>query len=153
MVHNLQNLNQFQKKFVCWNQHKKLCLHFKFEENLRWWVDWLGQLTWNDPATFELNAADESFSAGVARTKRHISYCITPSSHIIHMGTHEHHPISSSQTHLLTCVLCKCARMCMCLHKPPNILPCNGCEVASPFQGGQLVRRFATYTWINMVFT
>jgi len=21
----------------------------KFEENLRWWVDWLGQLTENDP--------------------------------------------------------------------------------------------------------
>jgi len=20
----------------------------KFEENISWWVDWLGQLTWND---------------------------------------------------------------------------------------------------------
>jgi len=23
----------------------------KFEENLKWWVDWLGQLTRNDPTT------------------------------------------------------------------------------------------------------
>jgi len=24
----------------------------KFKENLRWWVDWLGQLTENDPIAF-----------------------------------------------------------------------------------------------------
>jgi len=42
--------------------------------------------------------------AGVANqseTKNHISYCVTTKSQIIHthMGTHEHHPISSSHTY------------------------------------------------------
>jgi len=37
------------KIFVFWNQHEKFYLHNKFEENLKWWVDWLGQLTQNDP--------------------------------------------------------------------------------------------------------
>jgi len=32
--------------------------------------------------------------------KSHISYCVTAKSHIKHMGTHEHHPISSSLTHI-----------------------------------------------------
>jgi len=39
------------------------------------------------------------FMTGVANqseTKSHIFYCVTAKSHIIHMGTHEHHPISSS---------------------------------------------------------
>jgi len=34
-----RNLNQFQKKLVFWNQHEKFYLLIKFEENLRWWVD------------------------------------------------------------------------------------------------------------------
>jgi len=45
----LQNLNQFQKNLVFWNQHEKFYLLMKFEENLRWWVDWLRQWTENDP--------------------------------------------------------------------------------------------------------
>jgi len=28
-------------------------------------------------------------------------YCVIPKSHILYMGTHEHHPISSSLTHIL----------------------------------------------------
>jgi len=44
--------NQFQKKLVCWNQYEKFYLLIKFEENLRWWVDWLGQLTWNEPYVY-----------------------------------------------------------------------------------------------------
>jgi len=43
------NLNKFQKNLVFWNQHEKFYLLMKLEENLRWWVDWLGQLTENDP--------------------------------------------------------------------------------------------------------
>ena len=39
-----QNLNQFQKNLVFWNQHEQFYLLMKFKENLRWWVDWLGQL-------------------------------------------------------------------------------------------------------------
>jgi len=31
----LRNLNQFQKKLVCWNPHEKFYLLIKFEENLR----------------------------------------------------------------------------------------------------------------------
>jgi len=31
----------------------------KYEDNLRWWVDWLGQLTENDPAiTFQPEMLD-----------------------------------------------------------------------------------------------
>jgi len=40
--------------------------------------------------------------AGVANrseTKSHVSYCVTAKSHIIHKGTYEHNPISSSLTH------------------------------------------------------
>ena len=47
-------------------------------------------------------------------TKNHISYCVTASSHMIHMGTHEHHSISSA-----------CIHMCLC--KPPSTLPHNTC--------------------------
>jgi len=46
----LWNLSQL-KKIVCWNQHEKFYLLMKFKENLKWWVDWLGQLTWNDPSS------------------------------------------------------------------------------------------------------
>jgi len=35
----LRNLNQFQQNLVFWNQHEKFYLLIKFEENLRWWVD------------------------------------------------------------------------------------------------------------------
>jgi len=35
-----------------------------------------------------------------SKTKSYISYCITAKNHIIHMGTHEHHHISSSPTHI-----------------------------------------------------
>jgi len=35
----LRNLNQFQNHLVCWNQHEKFYLLIKFEDNLRWWVD------------------------------------------------------------------------------------------------------------------
>ena len=35
----LRNLNQFQLNVVFWNQHEKFFLLMKFEENLRWWVD------------------------------------------------------------------------------------------------------------------
>jgi len=31
------------------NHHEKVKLLMKFVENLRWWVNWLGQLTENDP--------------------------------------------------------------------------------------------------------
>jgi len=34
-----------------------------------------------------------------SETKRHITYCVTAKSHI-HMGVHEHNPISSSLTHI-----------------------------------------------------
>jgi len=40
--------------------------------------------------------------AGVAsqsKTKSHISYSVTATSHIRQMGTHEHNPISSTLTH------------------------------------------------------
>ena len=43
-------------------------------------------------------------SAGMANQsgiKSRISYWVTAKSHIRHMGTHEHHPISSSRTHIL----------------------------------------------------
>jgi len=30
-----------------------------------------------------------------SETKSHISYCVAAKSHSVHMGTHEHHPISS----------------------------------------------------------
>ena len=33
-----RNLNQL-KKLGCWNHHEKFYLLIKFEENLRWWVD------------------------------------------------------------------------------------------------------------------
>jgi len=36
---NLQNLNQFEKNLVFWNQHEKFYLLIRSEENLRWWVD------------------------------------------------------------------------------------------------------------------
>jgi len=35
-----------------------------------------------------------------SKTKSHISYCVIAKSNIIHMGTHAHHPISSSHTYL-----------------------------------------------------
>jgi len=35
----LRNSNQFKKNFVCWNQHEKFYLLMKFEENLKWWVN------------------------------------------------------------------------------------------------------------------
>ena len=38
--------------------------------------------------------------ANQLETKSHISYCVTAKSHIIHIGTHEHRPISSSLTHI-----------------------------------------------------
>jgi len=38
--------------------------------------------------------------ANQSETKGYISYCVTVKSHTIHMGTHEHHPISSSLTHI-----------------------------------------------------
>jgi len=38
--------------------------------------------------------------ANQSETKSHISYCVTAKSHIIHMDTHEHNPISSSLTHI-----------------------------------------------------
>ena len=44
-----RNLNQLKKFLICWNLHEKLYLPVEFEENMRWWVDLLGQLTWNDP--------------------------------------------------------------------------------------------------------
>ena len=50
--------------------------------------------------------------ANQSETKSHIFYCVTAKSHIIHMGTHEHHPIPSSLTHthrpLLSQIYCKC---------------------------------------------
>jgi len=47
--------------------------------------------------------------ANQSETKSHISYCVTAKSQIIHMGTHEHHPISSSLAHmpLLNWIYCK----------------------------------------------
>jgi len=40
-------------------------------------------------------------STGVAnQSESHISYCITANSHITHISTREHHPISSSFTHV-----------------------------------------------------
>ena len=44
-----RNLSQFQWNLVFLNQHEKFYLLMIFEGNLRWWVDWLGQLTENDP--------------------------------------------------------------------------------------------------------
>jgi len=41
--------------------------------------------------------------ANQSETKSHISYCVTAESHIMHMGTHEHHPIFSSITHTQLC--------------------------------------------------
>jgi len=38
--------------------------------------------------------------ANQSKTKSHISYCATAKSHIIHIGTHENHPIFSSLTHI-----------------------------------------------------
>ena len=35
----LRNLNQFPKNLVFWNQHEKFYLLIKFEETLRWWVE------------------------------------------------------------------------------------------------------------------
>jgi len=63
-------------------------------------------------------------------TKSQISYCVTASSHIIHTGTHEHHSISSTLTHipLLGRVSRKCARMRMCLHQTPS----NACVSRTP---------------------
>jgi len=52
--------------------------------------------------------------ANQSETKSHNSYCVTAKSHMIRMGTREHHPISSLKH--------KCARVCMCLHKPPGKL-------------------------------
>jgi len=37
----LRNLSQFEKLLVCWNQHEKFYLLIEFEENLRWWVDFV----------------------------------------------------------------------------------------------------------------
>ena len=33
------NLNRFKKKIVFWNQREKFYLLIKFEDSLRWWVD------------------------------------------------------------------------------------------------------------------
>ena len=46
--------------------------------------------------------------ANQSETNGHISYCVTAKSHIIHVGTHEHHPISSSRKHvpLLSYIYC-----------------------------------------------
>jgi len=43
-----------------------------------------------------------------SKTKSHISYyCVTAKSHVIHMGTHEHNPISSSlNTHSIVTYFC-----------------------------------------------
>jgi len=38
--------------------------------------------------------------ANQSETKSHVSYCFMARGHIIHMGTHEQHLISSSLTHL-----------------------------------------------------
>jgi len=46
------NLNQFFFKLVFWYQREKFYVLMKFEENLRWWVDHLGQLTENGPYIF-----------------------------------------------------------------------------------------------------
>jgi len=35
-----------------------------------------------------------------SQTNSYISYCVTAKSHIIHVGTHEHHPISSPLKHV-----------------------------------------------------
>jgi len=47
--------------------------------------------------------------ANQSETNNHISDCVTAKSHMIHMGTQEHHPISSSLKHvpLHSCVYCK----------------------------------------------
>jgi len=46
---------------------------------------------WGSPITGMANQSE---------TMRHISYCVTAKSHITHMGTHEHHPISFLLTHI-----------------------------------------------------
>jgi len=38
--------------------------------------------------------------ANQSETKSRIYYCVTAKSYIIHMDTHEHHPISSSVKHV-----------------------------------------------------
>jgi len=38
--------------------------------------------------------------ANQSKTKSHISYCVTAKNHIIHMGAHEHHNVSSSLKHI-----------------------------------------------------
>ena len=47
--------------------------------------------------------------ANQSETKSDIFYCVATKNHIIHMGAHEHHPISSSLTHmpLLSYIYCK----------------------------------------------
>jgi len=47
----------------------------------------LGLLCNGYAACFRVGMANRS------ETKRHISLCVNTKSHIIHMGTHEHHPI------------------------------------------------------------
>jgi len=43
---------------------------------------------------------DQNYLTYCVITKSHILYCVTAKSRIIHFGTHEHHPISSSLTHI-----------------------------------------------------
>jgi len=67
--------------------------------------------------------------AGVANqseTNSHISYCVTAKSHIVHVGTREHHPISF-------------ARACMCLRKSPSTQ--YVCKSHLDFQDEKLVKK------------
>ena len=66
MAHNFAKPYPISKKLVCWNQHEHFFyLLIKFEENLRWWFDCLGQLTWNGP--------QRKFVVVTGHTKEYIS--------------------------------------------------------------------------------
>ena len=59
------------------------------------------------PEKYSINIFVLHSSTGVANQsepKSHIFYCVTAKSHITHMGTHEHHLITSSHTHTDLCL-------------------------------------------------
>jgi len=66
-------------------------------ENVRQFATLYSQGDWGE----ELFKPSKTGVANQSANKSHISYCVTATSHIIDMGTHEHHPISSLLNHIL----------------------------------------------------
>jgi len=64
-------------------------------------------------------------AANQSETRNHISHCDTAKSHIKHMGTYEHHPISSSLVNAHAC-RCTCISHPVHFHASVSVLSLLG---------------------------